>query len=489
MSNVSVRAPGLPTTSTSLERFLLPLAGVGLGALIAAVILAIVAVHYTVELDTPFDLALRERGLGEPLLLIAIVAAIGLPLLFGALGFMRSSMNVNPVTAPGRSTLAYILATFAVGYGVTLILFLLNASAALQLGVLLLSLAAGLVMGLMRLEGDTRQEWVAGFIFIAPAVLILLIFVIIPILFALYVSLRDWDGLSPVLNSDYIGTENYARLLVDDGIKQRNFFLALKNTIYYTLGVVPLQTAIALVLATIASQRWLRGRNLLRTAFYFPSITSSIVVSIIFLWLFQRNGVINRGLDAVLPGFEPVTWMGNSDGVLHNLLGLFGISPDTSSPAIKGILDTEIAGLDIWNWLSGPSVTLLAIMILNVWTTIGTMMLIFLAALQNIPTSLYEAASVDGATARQQFFRMTIPMLRPTLYFVITIGLIGCLQVFDQIYVIGGDRTTMSVAYRVYQSGFEDSDMSLATATAFILFVIIFIFTMIQRRITGDKAA
>lgn len=481
MSDILVRAPD----RFAYERFLPVLAGAGVGALAASLITAALSLHYLVELDLPFNQALAESG---SLAAAVLALVIGLPVL-GAVITMNRKEALDANSAPGKFLAHYLFSGLCISYALAVLLFLLNAPGTLQGVVWALGLVAGMVVGLARLPGETRDEWVAGFTFITPPVIVLSVFIVIPMLFAFYVSLRDWDGLRVVTDSNYTGFANYQRLLFEDGIKQRNFFVALRNTVYYTLGVVPVQTVLALVLATIANQKWLRARGAFRTAFYFPSITSSVVVAIIFLWLFQNNGLINKMLSVVLPGFEPVRWLGNSDGVLRNLYGLFGFNLRDASEGVQTFLRTQVAGLSIWDWIAGPSVSLLAIMILNIWTTIGTMMLIFLAALQNIPTFLYEAASVDGATRRQQFFNITVPMLRPTIFFVVTIGLIGCLQVFDQIYVIGGDRTTTSIAYRVYQTGFDDADMSLATATAFVLFVIIFIFTLIQRRITSETAA
>ncbi|MFQ3660249.1 MAG: sugar ABC transporter permease, partial [Anaerolineae bacterium] len=152
---------------------------------------------------------------------------------------------------------------------------------------------------------------------------------------------------------------------------------------------------------------------------------------------------------------------------------------------------TRVAGLTLWDWLSGPSVTMFTIMILNTWTTIGTLMVIYLAALQNIPGSVYEASSIDGANAWQQFRLITVPLLAPTTFFVVTIGLIGTFQVFDQIFVIssgGPAKTTLTIAYIVYTNGFQNSEMGLAAATALVLFVIIFIFTLIQRRFSRETA-
>ena len=482
MSNVSVQAPERLHISNLFDRYLLPLAGVGAGAFFASLIFAALSLHYVMEYDTT---ALLSQN--STLTVAVLLVIVGLPALGAVIGVSRSADTLNPNKSPGRFLLAHILAGLAFTYLLTIILYLLNASGGLQVIVWFSGLLIGMIWGLMRLPSETREEWTTGFAFITPPILVLTVFIVIPMLFALYVSLRDWDGFKPVTESSYIGFDNYQRLLFQDGIKQKNFFLALRNTVYYTLGVVPMQTVIALVLASIANQQWLKGRNFFRTAFYFPSITSSVVVAIIFLWLFQNQGIVNKLL-SVLPGYQPVQWLGNSDGILRNLYELLGFNLREASEPVQNFLRTEIAGLSIWDWIAGPSVTLTAIMILNIWTTIGTMMLIFLAALQNIPGQLYEAASVDGATRLQQFRKITVPMLRPTIFFVVTIGLIGCLQVFDQIYVIGGDRTTTSIAYRVYQTGFDDADMSLATATAFVLFVIIFIFTLIQRRFTAETA-
>jgi multiple sugar transport system permease protein len=169
------------------------------------------------------------------------------------------------------------------------------------------------------------------------------------------------------------------------------------------------------------------------------------------------------------------------------ILEKFGVNyVDSASWAGKKYL-----GLRVWDWISGPSVTLLTIMILNTWTTIGTMMVIFLAALQDIPNSVYEAAEMDGASAWQIFRKITVPLLRPSIFFVVTLGLIGCFQVFDQVYVIssgGPSKTTLTIAYMVYQNGFNRSAMGLAAATAILLFIIIFFFTMVQRLFVSEKA-
>lgn len=336
-----------------------------------------------------------------------------------------------------------------------------------------------------------RQEILAGLAFISPAFLILFVFLIIPMLAAVYFSLTNWNGVTPLTRADayqFVGLENYQRLLLQDGSRQEAFFTALKNTVYFVIGVVPVQTFFALILAVLVNQRWLKGKGFFRTAFYFPSISSSVVISLIFMWMFTSNGFINQGIRAIFPGYQNITWLNDATGVFHSLLGVLGITRDTLGEAAR----TEILSIRLWDWLSGPSVTMLTIMILNTWTTIGTLMVIFLAALQNIPGQVYEAAYVDGATVVQIFRKITVPLLRPTTFFVVTLGLIGTFQVFDQVYVIssgGPADTTLTIAYLVFRSGFGDQRMGLAAATAIILFIIIFVFTLLQRRITGgDKA-
>jgi multiple sugar transport system permease protein len=178
--------------------------------------------------------------------------------------------------------------------------------------------------------------------------------------------------------------------------------------------------------------------------------------------------------------------MADPRGLFHIILGWFGVTLE-SAPVW---MQAEVLSLTVWDWISGPSVALMGIMLLNTWTTIGTMMVIFLAALQDVPVPVYEAASMDGANARQTFFKITLPLVRPTLFFVVTLGLIGTFQVFDQVYVMssgGPAKTTLTVAYLVYRNGFTNSQMGLAAAIALLLFLIIFTLTMVQRRLTEGK--
>ncbi len=335
------------------------------------------------------------------------------------------------------------------------------------------------------------EETVAGYLFLTPALIIFIVFLVIPLVIAVYISFTDWNGITPLRDDDAfetIGDDNYQQLLTQEGRRQTRFFTAVKNTTYYVIGVVPTQTLIALILAVIVNQKWLKARGTFRTIAYLPSITSSVVISIVFLWLFSRGGLVNAFIELLYPAYgdKAINWTDDSTGVFHWVLKQFGVTrADVGDWASE-----KHYGLRTWDWISGPSVTMLMIMILNTWTTIGTLMVIFLAALQNIPSYVYEAAAIDGANVWQIFRKVTVPLLKPTTFFVITLGLIGCFQVFDQVYIIGGGDATLTVAVLVYRNAFgTGSNMGLATATAMILFVIIFIFTVVQRRFFGGERA
>jgi len=321
-----------------------------------------------------------------------------------------------------------------------------------------------------------------------PTLIIFAIFVVIPIIFAVIVSFTNWNGISPPLQSQWVGLNNYKKVLLQSGITQTDFFTALKNTTYFAMFVVPAQTIFAMVMAVVINQRRLRFKQFFRVAYYFPSITSSIAISLLFLLLYQKDGVINTFLSRITFGlWPPLVWLNDPRGLFHIILAAFGITIQTIPTWLTA---TKIGGVSLWAWISGPSVSLLAIMILNVWTTIGTMMLIFVAALQDVPISVYEAAAIDGASAWQTFRKITVPLLRPTLFFVITLGLIGTFQVFDQVYVMssgGPAKTTLTIAYLVYRYGFSNSQMGIGATVAIVLFFIIFAVTMIQRRITEGK--
>lgn len=342
--------------------------------------------------------------------------------------------------------------------------------------------------GLKRLQASSQPQraqifkgegyW--GWIFVSPALLGLAVFLAIPIMMSVFVSLRDWSGISPPLDSNFVGLDNYRELVTKDGVRRKDFAISIRNNLYYVVGVVPTQTVIALLLAVIVNQKRLKGKGFFRMAYYFPSITSSIAISLIFLFMFRTQGAVN----AILP-IQDINWLANANGVIHNVLGVVGIDD------APGFLDdTEFMSLSLWEWFSGPSVAMLSIMMLATWTTIGTMMLLFLAALQNISPSVEEAAEIDGASWAQRFLFIIVPMMKPTIMFVVTLGLIGTWQVFDQIFAIsfgGPQKTTVTPAFLTYFQTFQNGEASLGAAIAVLLFVIIMTFTLFQRWLMRDR--
>ncbi|MFC7550798.1 carbohydrate ABC transporter permease [Plantactinospora sp. GCM10030261] len=334
-------------------------------------------------------------------------------------------------------------------------------------------------------RGVRRNEQVAGWLFVAPVILILGLFLVLPILMALWVSLTGWNGQGSPFTSEvpFVGAENYTKLFTEDGLARRDFMTAIRNNIYYVALVVPLQTVLALGLALVVNNRMLRGKSFFRTAFYFPSVTSSVAISVVFLFMFANSGAVNGLLSMV--GIKGPQWFADARGLLHLLLGVFGV--DTAPAALAG---GGPFGLTWWEWLSGPSVAMCAIIALVVWTTSGTFMLMFLAALQNVPVALDEASTLDGASRWQRLRYVTLPMIKPTMFLVLTLGLIGTWQVFDQIYVMSqGDpaKTTLTPAYLSYRTAFRDFDYGTGAAISFILFLIIIGLTLLQRRVMRDR--
>ncbi|MFI7574936.1 carbohydrate ABC transporter permease [Micromonospora sp. NPDC049497] len=334
-------------------------------------------------------------------------------------------------------------------------------------------------------RGVRSNENLAGWLFVAPVIVILGLFLLLPILMALWVSLTDWNGQgSPFTGGvPFVGTDNYTRLFTEDGLARRDFMTSIRNNIYYVALVVPTQTVLALGLALVVNNRMLKGKSFFRTAFYFPSVTSSVAISVVFLFLFANSGAVNALLDFF--GITGPQWFADSRGVLHLLLGLVGVD---SAPAV--LADGGPFGLSWWEWLSGPSVAMMSIITLVVWTTSGTFMLMYLAALQNVPVALDEASTLDGATRWQRFRHVTLPLIKPTTFLVVTLGLIGSWQVFDQVYVMSqGEpaKTTLTPAYLSYRTAFRDFDYGSGAAISFVLFLIIIVFTLVQRRVMADR--
>jgi len=231
-----------------------------------------------------------------------------------------------------------------------------------------------------------------------------------------------------------VGFGNFKKMMDDP-----YFWTSLKNTVVYTAIVVPIQTFLAVFLAVIANGN-IRGKNFFKLVFFIPAITSSAAISMIFKLIYAKPGVLNR---------------------------VIGTSVD---------------------WLQNPATALPAIMIMNIWTTSGYFMITYLAGLQNIPDTLFEAADIDGASFWQKFSRITLPLLRPQILFVSTMGIIGCMQVFDQIYFLIENMRNVTLAFYIYRNAFEYSKMGYASSIAMVLFAIILIITVLQRKFIKEEA-
>ena len=336
--------------------------------------------------------------------------------------------------------------------------------------------------------GDPRRQQGAGWLFVTPAIVILGLFLVLPIGMALWVSLSDWAGRGSPFSGDvaFVGLDNYSALLAEPGLARQDLMLSFRNTFYYVVGVVPLQTVLALSLAVLLNNQFLKGRTFFRTAFYFPSVVSSVAISLLFLFLFAGGGAINNVLGWF--GLNGPNWFQDPRGLIHLLGDGLGVWSTSSPPG--WLTDPTVLGLSPWEWVAGPSVALSAIMLQVIWTTAGTFMLMFLAALQDLPTEVEEAAFVDGANTWQRFRNVTVPHLRPTILLVVTLGFIGTWQVFDQMYVMtqgGPAKTTLTPAYLSYQTAFDTGRWGQGAAIAFILFALIFALTTLQRWVLRDK--
>lgn len=274
-----------------------------------------------------------------------------------------------------------------------------------------------------------------AYLFITPTILLFTVFTVIPVVMALYLSFTNYDVLS---RNDWIGFDNYRRL-IEDSLLWKTF----RNVFFYSIIFVPLNILISLLLAILLSRSW-RGVKLFRTLNYLPTLTSAVAAATVWIWLLH-------------PEF----------GLVNGLLSYVGIT----GPA----------------WLSETRTAMLSIIMLTLWQSVGSNMIIYLAGLQGVPDYLYESARLDGANKLDCFRYITWPQLRPTTFLVSTMAIIGALQLFDQAFVLtqgGPANMTKTPVYLIYQQGFNQLQMGYASAQAFVLAVAILIFSLINMRIT-----
>lgn len=356
----------------------------------------------------------------------------------------------------------------------------------------------------------------APYILLFPFLFWIVIFFGYAFVRVLYFSFTTYDLFS---KPEFVGFANYINLF-----KEYLFARALKNSLTFAVIVTTLQTIFALILAVILNRK-IRGIKFFRAAYYMPSVTSSVVITLIFMWLFQRQGVINYLLTLFKANYHIIGYFILSMLIFQSFLvmkeklrnrpvKLFEPSYILLSFMLSfaiiyffrmtGVLTPiEVSDVDtIWlntramvpDW-AGPLAfprPLGAVMLLNIWTTVPTFMLLYLAGLQDIPESLYEAAEVDGASAIQKFFYIIVPQLRHITFLVVTMGLIGTLQMFDQVAIIGDQapiESTVTLAYYIYRNMFPSSanpQIGFASAAALVLAAITLIVVYIQKRFTGE---
>ena len=283
--------------------------------------------------------------------------------------------------------------------------------------------------GLRLMRGERFWVWV----FLAPTLIGLLLGSLGPVAAVIVISFADWDVLTP---PTFAGLDNYQRLITDT-----TFSKALSNTAYYFTLMVPTTTMLALLLALLMNQK-LRAITWYRTVYFLPVVTSTVAVALVWSWIYAKDF-----------------------GLLNFFLKSFGLEPVA--------------------WLSSAKWAMPAISIMAVWGNLGQGMIIFLAGLQAIPQSYYEAAEVDGANSWQKFFRITLPLITPSLFFYFIITMIDAFQVFEQIYVMSEGRptnNTITMVYYIYRNAFRNFKMGYASTQAIVLFAIIMVLTLIYWR-------
>ncbi len=312
-----------------------------------------------------------------------------------------------------------------------------------------------------------RIELLQAYLFVAPALIFIGFFHVLPGIAAFAMSLTRWG----VIYERFAGLENYGAILDPSGSRFGEFVNALGVTVWYVLMTVPVEMAIALLLAFVLYQGTV-GRGAYRVIYFMPYITSVVAAATIFEWIFDANfGFLNYVLGAV--GIGAQAWLREPRGVLQ-MVG-------------------SAVGADIPDQLAGPSLSLVAVSIFTVWHFIGFQTVIFLAGLTSISRELYEAARIDGANERQILRNITIPLLSPTIFFIAIIASVGAMRSFSQIYVLtnGGPLdTTRTVPLLIFRTFFERTAVNgigLGAAMSFIFVLIIIGLTVVQFRVLGRR--
>jgi ABC-type sugar transport system permease subunit len=285
------------------------------------------------------------------------------------------------------------------------------------------------------------NELLTAFLFLLPCFIIFCTFKYLPLLDNFRISLTSWNLFSP--DKKFVGFQNYRTIFTSS-----QFWLVLKNTLIYTIGTTSLSLVLGFLVAVILYRKRNIGSKIIRTIFFIPNITTTSAVSILWIWIFDPD-------------------YGLSGQIFH------------------------FFGLESPRWLLTPGYAMGIVISLSVWRSIGYIMLIFISGLSGISDEIYEAAAIDGANDFQTVFKITIPLLAPTVYFLALTQIIQAMQVFDVVSVLTGGgpfNTTNVLNLYIYQTAFSRARAGSAAALSVILFFILLIFTVLQRRITKEKA-
>jgi multiple sugar transport system permease protein len=280
----------------------------------------------------------------------------------------------------------------------------------------------------------------SAYLLIAPYLLFLSVFLIYPIFFSVWLTFHDWNIVSPEI--PFVGLENYRRLIGDE-----LFYKALWNTFRFILINIPLQIVIALLLAVALNQP-IKGRGFFRAAYFLPVVTSGVVISFLWSWMLSTD-----------------------DGIINEVLGWFGIGPIP--------------------WLTSETWSIPSLAWVAAWKNLGYYVVIFLAGLQSIPKTLYEAARIDGAGPVQTFFRITLPMLNPAMLLVLVMSTINGFQLFTEPFIMTGGgpaNSSLSVVMYIYKNAFQSLDMGYAATIGLALALIILTVSLLQKKILERDA-
>lgn len=303
------------------------------------------------------------------------------------------------------------------------------------------------------------REISLGYLLLAPAFIILLVFEFLPVFYGFYISMCRW------LNGcvRFVGLDYYARAFSDPEMWE-----SLWTTAVYSMLSIPVQLSLGLLIAYLLFQN-IRGKDAFRVMFFFPYITSTVASAAVWAYLYSPDrGLINAIAKAL--GLPTLKWLGESKGVFE--------------------LMAQGLGTTLPNWLDGPPLALVALIIYTTWVFLGYDITIFLAGLGNIPNELYDAAKVDGASGWTLFRNITLPLLSPTTFFLLLITVIGTFKAFNHIYVMtrGGPGTaTETSSIYIFRQMFESQNYGYSAALSFILFTVILVITVIQNRVAGSR--